>query len=134
MHTHGFHLFLDVWLREDVTPALVDRLSDYIRNRLTVVAEVEKAFEPHGLTRVLVLSESHFAVHTYPEHRYLSIDLYICNPEIRLDLIRDELLALMRVDHFETSRHRRGVKTRPLQPRISTEAPGGAARKPEAQT
>lgn len=109
METHGFHLLLDVWLDEALTREVSDRLAAYVRGRFTVVAEAAKEFQPVGLTQVLVLSESHFSIHTYPEHRYLSVDLYICRPDEDLDLVRDELLALMRVRHYRSSTHRRGI-------------------------
>lgn len=41
-------------------------------------------FEPHGVSGVLVISESHFAVHTWPEHGYAALDLFTCGPH-RLD-------------------------------------------------
>lgn len=110
MHTHGFHLLLDVWLKEEVTDGLVRRLEDYVRRRFTVVAEARKHFVPHGVTSVLVLSESHFTIHTYPEHRYVSMDLYICNAGVDLTVVRSEILALLQTDHFESSLHRRGQR------------------------
>jgi S-adenosylmethionine decarboxylase len=32
-----------------------------------------------GVTGVVVLSESHMSVHTWPEHRYVTVDVYVCN-------------------------------------------------------
>ena len=39
---------------------------------------VSYGFEPQGVTCVAILSESHLAIHTYPEARHASIDLYTC--------------------------------------------------------
>ncbi|MFC0542616.1 S-adenosylmethionine decarboxylase family protein [Kutzneria chonburiensis] len=36
----------------------------------TVVGELPVQFQPHGVTMVLVLAESHLTVSTYPEHRH----------------------------------------------------------------
>lgn len=38
-------------------------------------------FEPGGATGVMVLEDSHLAVHTWPERGFVSIDLYVCNGE-----------------------------------------------------
>lgn len=50
---------------------------------LTVVAEAFHAFgtaeAPAGATGAVVLAESHLAVHTWPETRSVSLDLYVCN-------------------------------------------------------
>ena len=35
-------------------------------------------FEGGGLTGYLLLSESHIAFHTYPEHRYIALDIFSC--------------------------------------------------------
>jgi S-adenosylmethionine decarboxylase len=35
-------------------------------------------FEPHGTTGVLVLAESHFSAHTYPEKNMIYIDVFSC--------------------------------------------------------
>jgi S-adenosylmethionine decarboxylase len=35
-------------------------------------------FDGGGLTGYLLLSESHIAFHTYPEHRYIALDIFSC--------------------------------------------------------
>lgn len=39
---------------------------------------VEKHFEPHGYTALFLLSESHFAIHTFPEAGQTYIELSSC--------------------------------------------------------
>jgi len=50
---------------------------------LTVVAQTFHQFgtadAPSGATGALVLAESHLAVHTWPEWRSATLDLYVCN-------------------------------------------------------
>ncbi|MEC7120937.1 MAG: adenosylmethionine decarboxylase [Pseudomonadota bacterium] len=46
---------------------------------LTTVAVQFHQFEPVGVTGVVLLAESHLAIHTWPEHDFVSIDLYVCN-------------------------------------------------------
>ena len=50
---------------------------------LTVVAQTFHQFgaldTPSGATGALVLAESHLAVHTWPEWRGATLDLYVCN-------------------------------------------------------
>lgn len=47
---------------------------------LTIVSRAFHQFEPHGATGVLVLSESHFSAHTYPEHGLVYVDVFCCSP------------------------------------------------------
>jgi spermidine synthase/S-adenosylmethionine decarboxylase proenzyme len=45
---------------------------------LTLVSITGKKFQPVGVTSIAVISESHIAVHTYPEARHASIDIFTC--------------------------------------------------------
>jgi S-adenosylmethionine decarboxylase len=44
----------------------------------TVVGEAFHTYVPHGVTGVLVIEESHFSVHTWPEAGYAALDFYTC--------------------------------------------------------
>lgn len=46
----------------------------------TVVNRAFHQFEPVGVTGVLVLAESHFSAHTYPEDNMTYIDVFCCSP------------------------------------------------------
>lgn len=46
---------------------------------LTVVSRAFHQFDPVGVTGVLVLSESHFSVHTYPENDSVYLDIFCCS-------------------------------------------------------
>lgn len=48
---------------------------------MTVIGDWGHAFEPHGHTWVWILAESHMAVHTYPEHDYMALDVFTCGKE-----------------------------------------------------
>jgi S-adenosylmethionine decarboxylase len=60
---------------------------------LTTVAELFHRFpQPGGVTGVVLLAESHLAVHTWPELAAVTLDVYVCN--LRADH-RPAALALM---------------------------------------
>lgn len=66
------------------------------RAKATVLAEVTQRYSPHGVTCVLVLAESHFSLHTWPEAGYAAADFYTCGalePELALGLLREGLAA-----------------------------------------
>ncbi len=44
----------------------------------TILSESHYVFPPHGLTMVILLSESHASIHTYPEHGACFVDLFTC--------------------------------------------------------
>ena len=45
---------------------------------LQVVKSEKHQFEPHGASVCLLLSESHFACHTWPEHAAATVHIYAC--------------------------------------------------------
>lgn len=53
--------------------------SAVIEARLTAVADVTASFTPCGATAVLVLEESHVAVHLWPELRLATVDIHVCD-------------------------------------------------------
>ena len=82
MQALGRHLMIELW---DCNPA--------INHPHAVQAAIEEAvpaigatllnlhvhaFSPQGVTGVATLAESHLALHTWPEHRYLAADVFTC--------------------------------------------------------
>lgn len=67
------------------------------RLNLNEVSRAFHQFEPHGATGVIVLAESHFSAHTYPENDRIYVDLFCCSkdfdPSIAADVITKEFKA-----------------------------------------
>ncbi len=57
----------------------------------TVVKPVFHQFSPHGLSGVVVIAESHIAVHTWPEHGYAAIDIFTCGDPVIAGRIQSEI-------------------------------------------
>jgi S-adenosylmethionine decarboxylase len=49
-----------------------------MENNYTILGEVDHDFHPYGCSFILLLSESHLSVHTFPERNHISFDLYTC--------------------------------------------------------
>jgi len=98
--TYGRHVTMD--LREVSFDKLND--ADFLRSVMveaatrcgaTIVGENFVTFQPQGVTGVLVLSESHLSIHTYPEEGFAAVDCYTCgttvDPEVACDHMMDVL-------------------------------------------
>lgn len=46
---------------------------------LTIVNTTIHEFSPIGVSGVIVIKESHIAIHTWPEHKYVALDFFTCN-------------------------------------------------------
>lgn len=58
------------------------------------------SFEPQGVSGVLVISESHFAVHAWPEHDYAAVDLFTCGDGVDFDLALHALAKGMKSENW----------------------------------
>lgn len=92
---HGLHLTADLRGCAARVPAMTDLvalrgacLDAVAAARLTAVGELFHRFAaPHGpsaaapvgITGVVLLAESHVAVHTWPELESATLDVYVCN-------------------------------------------------------
>lgn len=48
-------------------------------------------FKPHGLSLILIISESHFAIHTWPEFGYMHVDILSCSKNSKLARLKSVL-------------------------------------------
>lgn len=59
-------------------------ISEMVRNginqcRLGLIKVISHRFSPIGVTVIAIISESHVAVHTFPEAKHASVDIYTCS-------------------------------------------------------
>lgn len=102
METIGRHVISELWECD------VNRLNDmdfiektFVEAALACGAEVREVafhkFAPQGVSGVVIISESHLTIHSFPEHGYASIDVYTCgdriDPNIAADYIAKALDA-----------------------------------------
>ncbi len=58
----------------------------------TIVDSVFRRFAPHGISGVVVIAESHLAIHTWPEYGYAAVDLFTCGEKVDPWIAHDYLL------------------------------------------
>ncbi len=98
--TFGRHVAVDTWGVD------FDKLNnaEWLESQLVEAAEISgacvmsvqsKQFEPQGATVLVLLSESHLSIHTYPEKGFAAIDCYTCgetvDPQLAIDYLVDVL-------------------------------------------
>jgi S-adenosylmethionine decarboxylase len=65
-------------------------------------------FNPHGLTGVLLLAESHLAFHSWPEFDYLAIDIFSCGKNAKPEKALRYLKKILKPKKVETFIIKRG--------------------------
>ena len=112
--TRGEHILLDLFgcdsdLLDDEAGLVELAATVAHRAGATVLSRHSHRFEPHGVSVLCVLAESHLSIHTWPEVGTATIDIYTCgasaDPVIACELL-EEALAPAAVDR---SRLIRGV-------------------------
>ena len=49
---------------------------------LTVMGELGVTFSPQGISVIILLAESHVALHFWPEEKKITVDIHICDYQI----------------------------------------------------
>jgi len=85
----GRHMTVEFY---DCNPSIIAD-SEKVKQAFLTAAKVSGAtvldysfhvFEPQGVSGVVIIAESHFAVHAWPEHDYAAVDLFTCSETIDL--------------------------------------------------
>ncbi|WP_208592273.1 adenosylmethionine decarboxylase [Gracilibacillus suaedae] len=102
MDTMGRHVIAELW------ECNIDMLNNmellertFVNAALKAGAEVREVafhkFAPFGVSGVVIISESHLTIHSFPEHGYASIDVYTCgdiiDPNVAVAYIEEQLEA-----------------------------------------
>jgi S-adenosylmethionine decarboxylase len=105
----GAAAFLDA---DRVENALLKAAKD---SGATIISSSFHQFAPQGVSGVVVIAESHFTIHAWPEHDYAAVDIFTCGDNINLEAA----IGSMK-DSFESenvvisSDQNRGIIARPV--------------------
>lgn len=108
----GTHLLLDFWGAQNLTdPRFIDRVLREAATKAgaTILHSHMHHFSPFdGVTGVVVLSESHITIHTWPERDYAALDIFMCGACKVRDAV-PTLRAAFTPDRIVAHTERRGV-------------------------
>lgn len=98
--TFGRHVAMDAWgvpfdllnNAEELKKYMIQAAESCGASVLSVQAQ---KFDPQGVTVLVMLSESHLSIHTYPEKGFAALDCYTCghtvDPQIAIDYMIEYL-------------------------------------------
>jgi S-adenosylmethionine decarboxylase len=66
-------------------------------------------FPVHGVTGVAIISESHVAVHTWPEYGYAAVDIFTCNMDVDIQPGIDVMTKYFVPGRIEVVQVQRGI-------------------------
>lgn len=65
-------------------------------SKVTILSSSHHHFSPSGMTQVLLLSESHSSIHTYPEFRSCFVDLFTCGLSFDMQKFEEVLSSYLK--------------------------------------
>jgi len=74
-----------------------------------VVKKSFHQFKSYGVSGVLVLKESHFTIHTWPEHKYVAVDIFLCDTNINIEKVIKYLCEVFSTDNYKIKNINRGI-------------------------
>ncbi|GIP45520.1 S-adenosylmethionine decarboxylase proenzyme 2 [Paenibacillus sp. J45TS6] len=112
--TFGRHVAVDTWgvdfdllnNEEFLQAQLIDAAEAC---GATVLSVQSKQFEPQGATVLVLLSESHLSIHTYPERGFAAIDCYTCGETVDPQLAIDYLVSVLKPEKTYAKKLVRGL-------------------------
>ena len=81
----GIHLLAEFWYGKIIEdPKKIEKiLITTVKKAKNIPLKVAiHKFHPQGITGVVLLTESHIAIHSWPEINYLAIDIFTCGEKV----------------------------------------------------
>ena len=114
MDTAGRHVIAELWeCNQDILNDLDKIERVMVTAALESGAEVREVafhkFAPQGVSGVVIISESHLTIHSFPEHGYASIDVYTCGDRIDPNVACDYITKALGAGRRESVEFSRGL-------------------------
>ena len=79
----------------------------------TIIKPCFHQFSPHGVTGVVVIAESHVAVHTWPEFGYCALDVFTCGTQVNTEQIFEYVRSELQAQETSVMEVKRGTLVLP---------------------
>lgn len=85
----GTHVLIDFYECSSEVLDNIDLIKEYMIEaanvaNATIVHKKFHKFSPYGVSGAIIIQESHFTIHTWPEYRYAAVDLFTCGSNLDL--------------------------------------------------
>ena len=95
----GRHVLAEFFECDPNTLNSIDKVEKYMMEAAlecgaTIVQKCFHMFSPYGVSGVVIISESHLAIHTWPELGYAAVDLFTCgskcDPKVAYEFLKEK--------------------------------------------
>ena len=75
----------------------------------TVLGESFHQFNPHGVSGVVIIAESHLFIHTWPEYGYAAADIFTCGNSVQPEKAAERLIEKLGASSHSVIEIQRGL-------------------------
>ncbi|MHA1673755.1 MAG: adenosylmethionine decarboxylase [Promethearchaeota archaeon] len=118
MNALGFHYLLEFYECDSDILKNAEFLENIMQKAVQKSGAVEigrafHRFSPQGVSGVILISESHFSIHTWPEYGYAALDLFTCSKDTKISDAYHFLATELQSQRHNITEIRRGIGLRP---------------------
>ncbi|MEM0358868.1 MAG: adenosylmethionine decarboxylase [Candidatus Hadarchaeales archaeon] len=97
----GRHIVAELYGVEERLIAKRDEIEKLLEEvvkkaKLTRVGSIFKQFRPKGVTAVVLISESHISLHTWPEYGLVNLDIFTCGDPSKAEKVFELILKRLK--------------------------------------
>ncbi len=112
----GSHILIELFdcdkasleLENTVGTAMIDAAK---ASEATIVTDSFHEFKPWGVSGAVIIQESHYTIHTWPEHGYAAVDLFYCGGTIYVEKAVEVLRERFKPGRIKFLVVRRGIES-----------------------
>jgi len=114
MKSLGYHVMLELFDCDRKILNDVNKIEEHMiyaakKAGATIISSSFHHFSPQGVSGVVVIAESHLAIHTWPEYGYAAVDLFTCGDSVNPWIAFEYLSTKLSAEKWETSEVPRGA-------------------------
>ena len=114
MNALGRHILAEYYSCDtsalDNTTFLENCMKDaVVASGATIIDTKFHQFSPYGVSGVIVISESHMTIHTWPEYGYAAIDFFTCGDQVDPWKAFDHMNHILKPLNYSTKEIKRGL-------------------------
>ena len=115
-HSLGSHVLIELFdcdkhsleQEDTVGAAMLDAAR---ASEATIVTDSFHEFKPYGVSGAVIIQESHYTIHTWPEHGYAAVDLFYCGGTIYVERAVEVLRTRFKPGRVKFLVVRRGIES-----------------------
>jgi S-adenosylmethionine decarboxylase proenzyme len=114
MNALGRHILAEYYSCDTTVLNSIELLENCMQSAVrasgaTIIDSTFHKFSPHGVSGVIVIAESHMAIHTWPEYGYAAVDFFTCGDRVDPWKAFDYMNKLLKPEKHSTKELQRGL-------------------------